>query len=234
VEKDFNVSFRNQLTGKRHVGRFHLVDDNLFLVTGTNWFSVTGDNAFTSIGQWPPGTGVEQVVRGWQVNAAVEQLAKAKGKKQLPASFRERGNPPQDATMSMSGQDLIITFGRNDKRIAYETKPPFRRKELASPAALEEAKVSLQEMQQRIIRTAQISETRNTNILRMLEKEPLGVTANDGYFYQLSDDGKMVKRTSWNRKSTEEFTLDEFNEMEQLRLGRGKGRSQSPELGMTR
>lgn len=234
----FQVSFIDIRKGVRHVGQFSIHGDELTMVSGTEWFvfDPTQPSQVTSVGHWPKGATFEDIRKSIAIEKAIDQLSKMEPGAQITANFIEKDSTAEaEGTLTLSKEKkLILTFGENDKRFSYDTKSPFARKQLESPAQINAELKASRERLDRMMENIEARKTKTTNILELLQNKPEGVKDTMGYLYKLSEDGQAVTKSNWSDKVVGTFTKDEFNAMEVERLALKQERGMSMSLGRSR
>ncbi|TLX17175.1 hypothetical protein [Rhizobium sp. MHM7A] len=211
--KSFQASFISLRNGARHVGQFSVHGDELAMVTDTEWFifDATAPSQVISVGHWPKEAKFEDVRNGLAIKEAAEQLSEMGPGAKIPATFVEKTSQAKgDGTLTLVQGRLLLSFGKDDKQFRYEIEYPFKRDQMPSPAE-QEAFI------EKTRRFSEAHEARKTNILDMIQKKPEGIHDQNGYHYQLSEDGQTITRTLW-RGRVETFSREEFNTMEMARL----------------
>jgi hypothetical protein len=234
----FQISFMDLRKGARHVGQFSIHGDELAMVSGTEWFvfDPTQTSQVISVGHWPKGITFEDIRKNMAIEKAIGQLSNLEPGARIPANFIEKASAAKaEGTLTLSPEKkLILTFGENDKRFSYDTKSPFARKELESPAQINAELKASRDRLDRMMENIEASKTRTTNILEMIQKKPEGVKDTIGYLYKLSDDGQTVTKSSWSGKVVGTFTREEFNAMEVERLAPKQEMAMSMSRGRSR
>lgn len=211
--KSFEASFITRRKGARHVGQFSVHGDELVMVSDNEWFvfDPTQPSQMISVGHWPKDAKLEDVRNGLAIKEAAEQLSRMEPGAKIPANFIEKASEAkEEGTLSLVNGRLLLSFGNDDKQFRYDIEYPFKREQMLSPKGQEE-------FMERTRRFSEAHEARKTNVLSMIERKPDGIHDQNGYHYQLSDDGQTVTKTLW-RGRVETFTREAFNAMEMARL----------------